>query len=442
MNKPERTADGSSGSWIVWIVVLVLLAMAYLGQPGGGVVATIVILLVLASVFFLMGRACTHHPQREVEQPAAPTPPADVPIDDVFAANEHHRVPLGVTFQGRLLVAPDEAARSLADRFRGRGWTPVLHEDGDGRPTLTLVPERAVVSPRRERGPALHILLLALTIVTTTWAGALHQGVNLLQEPGRFTTGLPYALALMTILGAHEMGHYVMARRHGMRVTLPYFIPVPFALGTFGAFIRLLSPSPSRRALFDVGVAGPLAGLAFAIPALLIGLPLSTTVSTDVSGPGLHLGTDAGSSILFSALASIAIPESMAAGHVIVLHPLAFAGWLGLLVTALNLIPVGQLDGGHIADAMFGQRSGATIGTVAMVTLVLLGLFVWSGLLYWAFIAFFIAGGKGLPPLNDVSALDVRRQAVGIFSFALLVAILLPVPHGLYETFGVHCPYL
>jgi len=316
----------------------------------------------------------------------------------------------------------------------------VLHEDGEGRPTLTLVPERVAVSARRERGPALHLGLLALTLVTTTWAGALHQGINLLQEPSRLTAGLPYALGLMTILGAHEMGHYVLARRHGMRVTLPYFIPVPFALGTFGAFIQLRSPSPSRRALFDVGVAGPLAGLAVAIPALLVGLPLST-VST-AAGPGMHLGTDAGSSVLLSAIASVAIPDAMAAGHVIVLHPLAFAGWLGLLVTALNLIPVGQLDGGHIADAMFGQRSGATIGTVAMVALVLLGLFVWSGLLYWAFIAFFIAGGKGLPPLNDVSALDARRQAVGIFSFALLVAILLPVPHGLYQTIGIHGPYL
>jgi membrane-associated protease RseP (regulator of RpoE activity) len=156
----------------------------------------------------------------------------------------------------------------------------------------------------------------------------------------------------------------------------------------------------------------------------------------------MHLGTDAGSSVLLSAIASIAIPDAMATGHVIVLHPLAFAGWLGLLVTALNLIPVGQLDGGHVADAMFGQRSGATIGTVAMVALVLLGLFVWSGLLYWAFIAFFIAGGKGLPPLNDLSALDARRQAVGIFSFALLVAILLPVPHGLYQAIGIHGPYL
>jgi len=439
-SEPEGAAAGSSASRVVWIALLALLALAYLGLLGGGIVATIVVLLVFVGVFFLIGRACVYHPHQGVELPAAPVPPADVPIDDVFAASEHHRVGTGINFQGRLLVAPDAAARTLAQRFQGRGWTPVLHENGDGRPTLTLVPERPAVIASRERGPALHLVLLALTLVTTTWAGALHQGINLLQEPSRFTAGLPYALALMAILGAHEMGHYVMARRYGMRVTLPYFIPVPFALGTFGAFIQLRSPSASRRALFDVGVAGPLAGLVFAIPALLVGLPLST-VST-AAGPGMHLGTDAGSSVLLSAIASIAIPDAMATGHVIVLHPLAFAGWLGLLVTALNLIPVGQLDGGHVADAMFGQRSGATIGTVAMVALVLLGLFVWSGLLYWAFIAFFVAGGKGLPPLDDVSALDARRQAIGIFSFGLLVAILLPVPHGLYQAIGIHGPYL
>jgi hypothetical protein len=189
----------------------------------------------------------------------------------MFAVSEHHRAVLAST-SGRLLVAADAPLGPWRSTFRTRvdaGASRVARA-----PTLTLVPEHLVVSARRERGPALHLGLVALTLVTTTWAGALHQGINLLQEPARFTAGLPYALALMTILGAHEMGHYVMARRHGMRVTLPYFIPVPFALGTFGAFIQLRSPSPSRRALFDVGVAGPLAGLVFAIPALLVGLPL------------------------------------------------------------------------------------------------------------------------------------------------------------------------
>jgi membrane-associated protease RseP (regulator of RpoE activity) len=119
------------------------------------------------------------------------------------------------------------------------------------------------------------------------------------------------------------------------------------------------------------------------------------------------------------------------------LNPLAFAGWLGLLVTALNLLPIGQLDGGHIADAMFGRTRSAAIGTAALVGLVLLGLFVWSGLLTWALIVYFIAGAKGLPPLNDVSRIDGGRLAIGAFAF-----ILVPVPHALYDALGIHCPYL
>jgi membrane-associated protease RseP (regulator of RpoE activity) len=138
----------------------------------------------------------------------------------------------------------------------------------------------------------------------------------------------------------------------------------------------------------------------------------------------------------------LTLGEAVAEGHRLLLHPLAFAGWLGLLVTALNLLPIGQLDGGHIADAMFGRVRGAAIGTAALFGLVFLGLFVWSGLLTWALIVYFIAGRKGLPPLNDVSRMGVGRMAVGVFAFVLLFLILAPVPHRLYDALGIHCPYL
>jgi membrane-associated protease RseP (regulator of RpoE activity) len=140
--------------------------------------------------------------------------------------------------------------------------------------------------------------------------------------------------------------------------------------------------------------------------------------------------------------AKLALGEAIAEGHFLLFHPLAFAGWLGLMVTALNLLPIGQLDGGHIADAMFGPYTGATIGMVAMFALFALGLFVWSGLLTWAFIVYFIAGRKGMPPLNDVSSLDARRLATGSFAFILLFLILVPVPHRLYDALAIHCPYL
>ena len=309
----------------------------------------------------------------------------------------------------------------------------------------------AIITPAQaegefvEREPRAWVnwLLFALTIVTTTFAGAAHQGVDLLREPSRFAVGLPYALGLLLILGFHEFGHYFMARRHGIRVTLPYFIPVPFALGTFGAFIKMRSPAQDRRALFDVAVAGPIGGLIVAIPALLIGLRSSSIIAApDAIGDGLmHHGASVGSSVLLSFLAKLSLGPALLEGHVLQLSPLAFAGWLGLLVTALNLLPIGQLDGGHIAHAMFGQRAGETIGSVAMWTLLLLGLFVWPGLLIWAIIVFFIAGG-GAPPLNDLTPLSPSRRRLGYAAFAILALIITPLPHTLWSAAGIHCPYM
>lgn len=288
----------------------------------------------------------------------------------------------------------------------------------------------------------MHWLLFILTIVTTTWAGAAHQGINIFTQPEHFTVGLPYSLGLLAILGVHEMGHYFAARHHGIDVTPPFFIPVPFALGTFGAFIKMRSPSQDRIALFDVAVAGPLAGLVIAIPALLIGLHTSTVLSPETEPLG-HMfgGTSVGSSLLFAALAKLSLGDALQAGHIIRLSPLAFAGWLGLLITALNLMPIGQLDGGHIARAMFGTRTGTSISRVAMWTLFLLALFVWPGLMMWTIIVFFIAG-RGTPPLNDVTPISSGRRWLGYGTFAILAAIVVPLPHGLWDAAGFHCPYL
>jgi membrane-associated protease RseP (regulator of RpoE activity) len=191
-----------------------------------------------------------------------------------------------------------------------------------------------------------------------------------------------------------------------------------------------------------MAVAGPLAGLVVAIPALLIGLPMSTVSEAAPAAMAMHGGgVNVGSSLLLATLASLGLGDNLT-GHVILLHPLAFAGWLGLLVTALNLLPIGQLDGGHISDAMFGQRRSAMIGTAALVALFGLGIFVWSGLLFWAFIVWFIAGRKGIPPLNDITPLSTGRLALGWFALVILAAILVPVPHELFESLGIQCPYL
>jgi membrane-associated protease RseP (regulator of RpoE activity) len=153
-------------------------------------------------------------------------------------------------------------------------------------------------------------------------------------------------------------------------------------------------------------------------------------------------GADVGSSVLFAFLAKAALGGAVLEGHRLVLHPVAFAGWLGLLVTALNLIPVGQLDGGHLVHAMLGHRAARVVGVVALGTLVVLGLFVWSGLLVWALLIVLVAGTTDVPPLNDVSRVGQGRMALGAVALALLLLILLPVPRALYEAFGIHSPYL
>ena len=273
------------------------------------------------------------------------------------------------TFRGRLRESAAGAYDKLKQAFSNQA-TPMVQEDEELGASIVLVPHSTEAgAAERDTRPWVPWLLFALTVVTTTWAGAAHQGINILREPGRFTVGLPYSLGLLAILGVHELGHYFTARHHQIRVTLPYFIPVPFALGTFGAFIQMRSPTENRRALFDVAVAGPLAGLVVAIPALLVGLRSSTVlVGGAGSETGVMGGTSVGSSVLFALLAKLSLGDALQYGHILRLSPLAFAGWLGLFITALNLLPIGQLDGGHIAHALFGRRLGDKIGSVALWT--------------------------------------------------------------------------
>ena len=360
----------------------------------------------------------------------------------MLAITGHRAFGSVVEFTGRLKGKTDEMFRGIRGAFASEPITPLLLEGEEGDVRVVMLPGQ-VVAPSTEKPKwALHGLLFIATVLTTTWAGALHAGVNLLQQPERFAVGLPYSLGLLLILGAHELGHYFTAKAHGIRVTPPYFIPVPFALGTFGAFIRIKSITPNRRALFDVAVAGPLAGLVFAIPALLIGLRLSQVIPGNAPAGLGHEGVNIGSSVLLACLANLSLGASVLEGNHLLLHPLAFAGWLGLIVTALNLLPIGQLDGGHIAHALFGSRNARSISAVALVSLFLLALFVWPGLMFWALIVFFIAGTRDAPAANDLTPVGSPRRALGYFTFLLLLLIIVPVPHALYEAISVHCPYL
>lgn len=257
--------------------------------------------------------------------------------------------------------------------------------------------------PRRQL--LLHFFLLIATLVTTFLAG-----------------GLAFGVTLILILGAHEMGHYLITRKWGVSATLPYFIPAPppFIAGTFGAFIKMKSPIPNRRVLLEIGAAGPIAGFVVCIPALIIGLSLS-----EIREPGFQPGFSFGSSIALSFLTKMVLgasPENVD----IVLHPIAFAGWIGLFITALNLLPIGQLDGGHIIYALF-EKNYLIVSKIAFILLIPLGYFLWHGWFIWA--AIVAVFGFRHPPLIDESIqLTSHDKKIGLISIAIFVVTFIPSP--------------
>ncbi len=441
--KRIRTTEVWSRLLLIFLLLLplVLLFFAPAGGPfSSGWMFWLVLVLCFWLIWSVLGPpAGDKTPQPEVRMLSPGDQPEPVrAVMDVRFATEESGMRL---FRGKLLVPAAAAYQKLKAAFRGQA-VPMIQPDEKTGAAVVLMPVDSVEAVPERRGRAwVPWVLLVLTAITTTWAGAAHQGIDLLREPGRYAVGLPYAMGLLAILGVHELGHYFTARRHGIRVTPPYFIPVPFALGTFGAFIQMRAIPENRRALFDVAVAGPLAGLAVAIPALLVGLRSSVVLEPGAAVDTHMGGVSIGSSLLFAMLSKLSLGGAAGYGHVLRLSPLAFAGWLGLFITALNLLPIGQLDGGHIARAMFGSRAGSTISTIAMWSLFLLALFVWPGLIMWAVIVFFIAGA-GAPPLEDFTSLTPGRRRLGYATFAILALILIPLPHPLWQTAGIHCPYL
>jgi Zn-dependent protease len=276
----------------------------------------------------------------------------------------------------------------------------------------------------RTRSVWVNRIMLLVTFASTVFAGAyLWSGYmdTDLFEPMNFLWGaLFFALPLMTILGIHELGHYYMSKRHGVDASLPFFIPSVPPLGTFGAFISMRDPMPSRKALMDIGVAGPLAGLAVTIPVTLLGLFLTAQGNVQTGGVGQEGGLGLSIQPLFQLfMFLIPIEEGVA------LHPTAFAAWVGFLVTAINLLPSGQLDGGHIARALLGNNarylSYATIGV-----LFFMGLY-FPGWLFFALIIIFL-GTKHPAPLNDITKIGVKRQVVGAVALVILLTTFVPVP--------------
>lgn len=252
-----------------------------------------------------------------------------------------------------------------------------------------------------------HIFLFILTVGSTILVG-----------------GVWYCISIMAILLAHELGHFFMSRYYRIQSSLPFFIPFPNLFGTLGAVILMRGRIRSRKALFDIGAAGPLVGFCLTIPAAIIGLELSEVVQlAQIEGISFRLGD----SLLFSVLERIII-GNVPEGSEVVLHPLAFAAWVGLFVTALNLMPIGQLDGGHVVYAVFGRRS-KTLFYLAAIGFGILGLFFFPPWLL-PLVLILLLGFRHPPPSDDETELDGRRKllAVGIFSVFILSFIPVPLP--------------
>ena len=372
-------------------------------------------------------------------------------IEDVTSGDPHRGVI--ARYRGRLLSEDTAAAYDqLADPLKQYNITPLFRSEPNGRHVILLTPRPPAPRPARV---SINIILFILTVLSVMLAGIQPetqpppdvQGQMLYMIRNIFT-GWPFAVSLLSILLAHEFGHYLMSRYHKTAATLPYFIPLPFSpLGTMGAAILMQQTPKNKRILFDIGVAGPLAGVVVAIPVLFIGLMMS---SLDViqQSPGVYLE---GNSLFYLFAKYLVFGQLLPApvstgglplwlywlryfftgspmpfgGMDVFIHPVAFAGWAGLLVTALNLLPAGTLDGGHLVYALFGEKASKAF-PVLMVILGVLGFF-WNGWWLWAVILLWL-GRVHAQPLDQITPLDPKRRLVAILTLVLFVLVFSPVP--------------
>jgi membrane-associated protease RseP (regulator of RpoE activity) len=320
----------------------------------------------------------------------------------------------------------DERFEALRLEMRGGKYIPLLRLEGGEH---ILFVQRS--PPRRFRGIWLNVVLLAATLVTTLIAGMIHWAgyngtatalIEIFTLSNVIFGGLFFTLPLLAILGTHEMGHFIVARRHKVAASLPFFIPAPppVIFGTFGALISMREPIPNKKALMDIGMSGPLLGLAVALPVTLLGLYLN---ALDPRIAGTNVGGQAIVNLPFlyqAMLLAVPIPDNA------LLHPTAFAGWVGFLVTGLNLLPAGQLDGGHVARALLGDKA-KYLSYAAFAILLGLGFVFFFSWIILAFVVLFI-GLRHPPPLNDITRLDTGRKLAGVGVLVLLVLSLHWIP--------------
>lgn len=389
-------------------------------------------------------------------------------VEDVTAGEPKEWI---ARYRGYLLNEEDSVAAydQLADALRPYNITPLFRKEQGGKQLIFLVQSPTV--PKLASTLIINVILFIVTFFSMMLMGvdippevvSANESPTIMFLFQHILTGWPFAVSMMGILFAHEMGHYLMCRYYNVPATLPFFIPAPVIspLGTLGAFIAMRGIPKNKRVLFDVGVAGPLAGVVIAIPVLFIGLSLSHLGAIGPAAPGTS-GLLEGNSIfyLFSKYIMFGklLPEPVSLsgfspalywlryfftgqpipfnGLDVQLNPVALAGWAGLLVTALNLVPVGTLDGGHVAYGLFGEKArrifpvaiGALIALSFLPSLLTLslGAFNFSWLL-WVFILFWL-GNVRTQPLDDITPLDGKRRALGFFMLLIFILLFTPIP--------------
>jgi membrane-associated protease RseP (regulator of RpoE activity) len=344
----------------------------------------------------------------------------------------------GVEFVGFLAQDADSAFPIIRDRFDALGYTAFLFQESQ----MQVVRAVAGVIRPQPFNPWINLALFLLTVASTVFTGALYEGINPFEDPGGLLRGVPFAFTVMVILGTHEMGHYVVARRHKAAVSLPYFVPLPFIslFGTLGAVIVQRSPFENRKSLFDVGVAGPLAGLIVALPLLIFSLATSEIRPYSVEPGSIFEGN----SLLYLGLKYLIhgklLPYN---GLDVYLSSMAFAAWFGLVITFFNLFPIGQLDGGHVLYALIGRRAWPIAVFLSRLLLIAgalgaagewsdnqwLAQNFFSGWLLWGILTT-LMNPHHPPPLNDISRLDTKRKVLGIVVIILFFLLFTRIPLG------------
>ena len=354
---------------------------------------------------------------------------------DTFFATETISYQEGAIFKGNLRGEPEQSYQRLSEKLQasfGEKYRLFLVEGTEGKPVVIVLPSTDDPKETTLLQKNLALVLFVATIVTTLEAAGILLGFDLFSNWSRYQETIPISLGIWSILIAHEIGHRIFAKRYHLRLSVPFFLPT-WQIGSFGAITRFESLIPTRTALFDVALAGPAFGGILSFLLLIIGLTLSHDGSLFQVPAQFFQG-----SILVGSLAKVVLGEQLQQS-IIDVHPLTVIGWLGLVITALNLMPAGQLDGGRIVQAIYGRKTARRTTIVTLVILGVVTLFSPANPipLYWAIVILFLQRDLERPSLNELSEPDDTRAAWGLLALFLMLATLIPLSPALAGRLGI-----